>query len=1275
MISEVSGLRRRIIVLFVTIALLSIGAFGVLGPLLSNLTERAIRQAQFGLLFLSPFFLVVATVLLYLYLRPVAALGRSFDLGSTPSPEVITAARYIALHTHLSFFVLPTIGVLVVVLLVHFLSLFWSPDYNFAGLVRYSFVLVVIVACGSLIMTVITRYWLRLVLLFTSPQPAEKVQRFNIRTQLFAISLILTLITLFLNGFFVYSQSALTYRLQLAEQTRLYLRQVVDTLTPAMTIEQVLDQVVADMPSERPFQMVFLVRSDGEMVAERFLTADFPLFNGADWAQSRPSLYRQEHVFFILHPMTVPASGLWIGVGYRDAPLRSTVVRNTLITLFVLGVGLVGIVALVSHYQALHIVRDLRFMTGRLLDIAHGQEFDLTRAVPVLSADEVGDLIQAYNLLQERIRLQQAQIAHEQSQLIVLQSLSYKIASIRDPEALLAEIIGDIERIFGYKNVCIFLTDPSGNKLVMAAGSRGMTISTGPIRVGDISIVGQVAGLGVPVLTNNVSTSQLKPLAGYVRSEMAVPLLVHDRVVGVLDLFSERPAAFDESDLRILTALGNQLSIALENARLIQETMANARELERRAQDLMTLNSISMALNTALSMTEVLNTSVQKLVSLFQVEHCMLMLFESDDHYVRIAAEFPDRGLTGQVMPVKEVPTVRNVISVGMPQALLDVQHSELTAALQPVLAQFDIRSMLLVPLQSKGIIIGLLTLDVVGRERTFTPEEIGIARTIAAQIAVAIENAQLFENMRLQAEMLARVTGDVSAERSKLDAVLRHLIDGLLVSDPTGRIVLVNPSFVSLFGLGSTDLVGHYVAEVVPQLPFHHIIIQTCYDQTSQMQEFALPDGRFLQCTSAVVYESNQVSGAVLVVRDITREKRLDQIKSNFISSVSHELRTPLTIVSGFAQRIRHLYDQHVLKRVDPTSSEGRLIQRISQNIDNLLSGVARLENLVQDVLIIADMDAGRFQWQIEPIELSALLQGVAERFRAPAAAKKLSFEVNISPDLPRIEGDAQRLALVLENLLDNAIKFTERGQVAASAQVIRRQSGARGGAVWQPTPPIPLPDRLLQSAYILVTVADTGPGIDPAVQDTLFERFGQGGRDMLTDKPAGTGLGLAISKEIVEYHGGHIWVASRPAQGSTFAFVLPFVDSASSTEQASAAKSVLVVDDEEGMLDLLQYILSKEGYQTIPAADVPTALSMVRIYKPDLIILDIMMPGSSGLDLLTTLKQDESTRHIPVMIYSVVADPLRAAQLGAAACLTKPVDTQVLLSTVERLLKERGD
>jgi DNA-binding response OmpR family regulator len=259
-----------------------------------------------------------------------------------------------------------------------------------------------------------------------------------------------------------------------------------------------------------------------------------------------------------------------------------------------------------------------------------------------------------------------------------------------------------------------------------------------------------------------------------------------------------------------------------------------------------------------------------------------------------------------------------------------------------------------------------------------------------------------------------------------------------------------------------------------------------------------------------------------------------------------------------------------------------------------------------------------------------------------------------------------------VVVNLLSNAVKFTEHGAVRCTA---RRAEGA-----------------------VVVSVIDTGIGIAPEEQGKIFEQFVQVG-DTLTGKPTGTGLGLPISQEIVEHHGGRIWVESAPGQGSVFSFTLPIGGVAVSETTVNSApprvelaklmeqlrqeiaaftptsrdgrKSILIVDDERSMCELLRQELEGAGYDVRIAHDGTQALAAIRAQRPHLVILDVMMPGLSGFDVAAVLRSDLQTQDIPIVILSVIQDQERGLRLGVDHYLTKPVDTAVLLQEVGALLK----
>jgi signal transduction histidine kinase len=244
----------------------------------------------------------------------------------------------------------------------------------------------------------------------------------------------------------------------------------------------------------------------------------------------------------------------------------------------------------------------------------------------------------------------------------------------------------------------------------------------------------------------------------------------------------------------------------------------------------------------------------------------------------------------------------------------------------------------------------------------------------------------------------------------------------------------------------------------------------------------------------------------------------------------VSHELRTPLTSILGFTKIIQKRLDEVIFPVVTSDDRKvRRAVKQVGSNIDIIVSEGERLTALINDVLDLAKIEAGKIEWDMQPVSV----QEVIERSVAATAplfeTKPLELVVDVEEELPVVIGDHDRLIQVVVNLMSNAVKFTDEGSVTCRAR------GAGG--------------------EIVVSVIDTGIGIDPNDHDKVFERFVQVG-DTLTDKPKGTGLGLPICKNIVEYHGGRIWVESELGQGANFSFTLPI--SAPETDTIEVAESM---------------------------------------------------------------------------------------------------------------------
>lgn len=392
-------------------------------------------------------------------------------------------------------------------------------------------------------------------------------------------------------------------------------------------------------------------------------------------------------------------------------------------------------------------------------------------------------------------------------------------------------------------------------------------------------------------------------------------------------------------------------------------------------------------------------------------------------------------------------------------------------------------------------------------------------------------------------------------------------------------------------------------------------------------------------------------------------RLKELDQLKSDFLSTVSHELRTPLTSVLGFARIISKRFHKTFLPNLDQSQKKvKRDIGRMEEEIEIIIHEGERLTRLINDLLDLAKIESGRFEWKMKELSLEEIVQGGIHATSSLFEEKGLDVQVHADDDDFRVWGDQDKLIQVVTNLLSNAIKFTDEGGITCELHRTEQE--------------------------ILVKIIDTGIGIAAEDLDKVFEKFKQVG-DTMTDRPKGTGLGLPICKEIIEHHGGRVWVESELGQGSAFSFTLPVFQAKTEARESSLLSQVtqqvsktlprrqsagppriLVVDDEKNIRTLLRHELEQTGFQILEAQNGQEALTIAREQHPDAIILDVMMPGMDGFEVTTHLKQHQETADIPILMLSIVENESRGYQIGVDQYLTKPIDSERLLTAVSKFV-----
>ncbi|MBW4515050.1 MAG: response regulator [Timaviella obliquedivisa GSE-PSE-MK23-08B] len=549
-------------------------------------------------------------------------------------------------------------------------------------------------------------------------------------------------------------------------------------------------------------------------------------------------------------------------------------------------------------------------------------------------------------------------------------------------------------------------------------------------------------------------------------------------------------------------------------------------------------------------------------------------------------------------------------------------------------------------------------------RSDIFSQDEVGTLATALNQLIEWVEiRTWALEKSRDGLEKT------VKERTQELNVIIDSLGDGLLVTNATGKIIRFNPVLLTMVGLTHEHLEGKTCLEVFKEDVTGLVTQNYISPAASLTSEVTLTHERIGQARVTAIAEQGATNqtylGSVVLIRDITVEKEIDQMKTDFISTVSHELRTPLTSVLGFAKLIQKKLEDVVLPAVTTDSPKiQRTVKQVRENLHIIITEGDRLTSLINDVLDIAKIEAGKVEWDMQPLPISEILDRAIAATAVLAQAAKLQIIRQIEPDLPEVVGDRDRLIQVLINLLSNAIKFTPVGTITCRAHN--------------------------HQGNIIVSVIDQGIGIALEDQPKVFEKFKQVG-EVMTDKPKGTGLGLPICKQIIEHHNGRIWVESQLGQGSSFTFSLPTtvstqaisihldslvqqlkenVDRAVSSN--GSQKNLLVVDDEPHIRELLRQELEAEGYLIRTAQDGIEALRLVEELPPDLIILDVMMPNISGFDLAAVLKNNPATMNIPTIILSIIQDKERGYRLGVDRYLSKPINTELLLSDIKMLLTQ---
>jgi len=475
---------------------------------------------------------------------------------------------------------------------------------------------------------------------------------------------------------------------------------------------------------------------------------------------------------------------------------------------------------------------------------------------------------------------------------------------------------------------------------------------------------------------------------------------------------------------------------------------------------------------------------------------------------------------------------------------------------------------------------------------------------------------------------------------------ILDNMVDGIITIDQDGIIQSCNPTASRIFAYTTEEVLGKNVKMLMPS-PHreNHDSYLRNYQATGVARivgigrevEGLRKDGSLFPmelALSAITQHGQPLY--VGMVRDISERKRMERMKSEFVSTVSHELRTPLTSISGALGLV-------------VGGAIGELPAQVRQMIGIAYKNSQRLTHLINDLLDMEKITAGKLRFEMQRQSLLPLLDQALEANQPYAQEHQVSLVFEGSRAEIAVWLDGQRLMQVLANLLSNAIKFSPNGETVVLG--LKQSNG-----------------------IVRITVRDHGPGIPPAFHSRIFQKFSQAdGSD--TRAKGGTGLGLAISRELMERMGGAIGFDSVEGEGASFWLELPVLDNEPMSDQAApellGRPRVLVVEDEYDVANILRMLLGRAGYRVDVAESGAQALTALQQHRYAAITLDLMLPDISGLEIIRRLRQRAETLHLPIIVVSAKMEEGRLAISGDFSdieWLAKPINDQHLLSVLER-------
>ncbi len=894
-----------------------------------------------------------------------------------------------------------------------------------------------------------------------------------------------------------------------------------------------------------------------------------------------------------------------------------------------------------------------------------------------------------------QLKASNARLEQNNAELAIVNSVQEGLAAELNFRAIV-DMVGDkLRQVFDTGDIGIRWYDPEANLLhYLYEYEHGVRLNIPSSTPSNTSVWATVIHTRQPVILNTRAEMaalgiQLVPGTDQSKSMISVPIVGRDRVVGNIILENyEKEHAYSEANVRLLGTVAASMGVALENARLFDEAQHRAREMAVLAE---VGRDISATLDLAMVMEQIASHARDLLAG----DTSAIYLPEADGQtFKAIVAQGP----IAEQIKEDAIHLGQGIIGClaqsGAAEFINDVNHDPRVRLIPGTGGIADDERLVVAPLLAGERLTGMMAVWRIGG-KLFNQDDLDFLVGLSRQAAIAIENARLFDDVQrllkeseqraaelstinrvsqaLVAESnlnaLLQMVGEQMRQIFKADVVYVALLDRQtnLIHFPyqsgenfthlrfgegltskiiqSGEPLLINRDIQARRAELGTALVGKEARSYlgVPVMAGGQAIGVISVQSLQEEGRFTHNDARLLSTIAANVgaaIQNAQLFQAAQTAR--TAAEAANQAKSAFLANMSHELRTPLNAIIGFTRIVRR-------------KGEEALPQKQLENLDKVLTSAEHLLGLINTVLDIAKIEAGRMEVHTTEFDLTSLVD-MCVTTAQPLLKPGVAMEVEIEPGLAPIESDQEKIKQILFNLLSNAAKFTHEGSIDIR---VRRQEAA-----------------------LVIEVADTGIGISTEALERIFEEFQQAD-SFTTRKYGGTGLGLSISRSLARLLGGELTASSTVGSGSTFVLSVPwrysdFVGRPTRRktgplppEKAPAVNQkrlVLAIDDDPDAVYLLQENLSPY-YQVVGARSGAEGLQMAHQLRPQAILLDIILPDKDGWQVLHDLKNDPVTYPIPVILLTIVDKKALGYQLGAAAYLLKPLNGEAVMEALQRV------